>query len=106
MTISKWYTETIAITRMNWGNDSSAEISAGSILGHIQQAGPDYNELVGDAWSQVFILWCSKSSGVQEGDTLTVASGDYAGTYSVRKKQLNATGNNQHSEFIIMRDNV
>ena len=104
MSISRFYTTTIVTTRMDWSNESAAEVSVGSFLGHIQQAGPDMIEHIAEAWGKAFIVWCAKGTDVETGDTLTISSGDYAGTYSVKNLQTNATGGNQHLELTVIKD--
>lgn len=102
--ISRFFTNTFTVERMEWSNESSAEISADSFIGHIQQAGPEFAEHIAQAWGKTFLVWCDKSTDVQPGDTLTIASGDYAGTYNVKNKQVNATGGNQHLELTVIKD--
>lgn len=104
MSIERFYTFTFIVTRMEWTNESSAEVSAGSFKGHIQQAQPEFVEMIGEAWGKTFIVWCAKGTDIETGDTLTIASGDYAGTYSVKNSQLNATGSNQHLELTVIKD--
>lgn len=89
---------------MVWVGDESSESSIGSFSAHIQQAQPEVVEHLGEAMGKVFLVWCPKGTDVDVGDTLTIASGDYSGTYSVKYSQLNATGNNQHLELTIIRD--
>lgn len=104
MSIERFFTTIIAVTRMNWSNESSAEISAGSFSGQIQQANPQLAQQIGEAWGKTFSIWCAKDTNVETGDTLTVASGDFAGTYSVKNMQLNAVGANQHLELTVIKD--
>jgi len=89
---------------MTWSGDSSAEASVGTFKGHVQQAQPETAEYVGEALGKVFSVWCAKGTDVELSDTLTIASGDYAGTYSVKNIQKNATGENQHLELTIVKD--
>ena len=102
--IERFFTTTIVNTRMTWSNESSAETSVGSFLGHIQQAQPEIAEMVGEAWGKVFIVWCDKDTDVETGDSLSIESGDYSGTYSVKNKQINATGRNKHLELTVVKD--
>lgn len=104
MTIENFYTTSIAVTRMEWSNESSAEASAGSISGHIQQARPEFVEQIGEVWGQTFLVWCAVDADVESGDTLTISTGPYTGTYSVKNKQINAVGNNQHLELTVIKD--
>ena len=104
MSISRFYTVTIVNTRMEWDNESSAEVSVGSFSGHVQQAQPEFTEHLGEAWGSVYLIWCAKGTDVEVGDTITIADGDYAGTYSVKNLQTNATGNNEHLELTIIKD--
>lgn len=104
MSIQNFFTTTIAITRMEWNNESSAEASVGSIKGHVQQATPEYVEQIGEAHGKVFLIWCAVDTDIETGDTLTIASGNYAGTYSVKNIQMNATGFNQHLEVTAIKD--
>lgn len=104
MSIERFFTTTIAVTRMSWSNESSAETSSGSFSGHVQQARPEFAQEIASAWGKTFIIWCAKNTDVETGDTLTITTGDYAGTYSVKNIQLNAVGNNQHLQLIAIRD--
>lgn len=104
MSIERFYTTTISIKRMEWSNESSAEVVVDSFSGHIQQANAELASQLGEAFGKVFSIWCAKGEDVEAGDTLTIASGDYAGTYSVKAIQLNATGGNQHMEIVAIKD--
>ncbi|HBT75033.1 TPA: hypothetical protein DEB29_03475 [Candidatus Wolfebacteria bacterium] len=104
MSIDRFFTTTFAVTRMSWSNESAAEVSAGSVLGHIQQASPDFIEHIAEAWGKTFLGWVDEDANIQPGDTITIASGDYAGTYSVKNTQINATGLNQHKELTLIKD--
>ena len=106
MSIDRFYTTSIAVKRMTWSNESSAQVSQGSISGHFQQARPEFVEQIGEVLGRVFIVWCDRAADVEIGDSLTIASGDYAGTYSVKNAELNSFGrqNNQHKELILIRD--
>lgn len=104
MSIERFYTTTFAVTRMTWNNESSAEASVGSFSGHIQQSRPEHAEHIGEAWGQTFIGWCAIGTDVEPGDTITIATGEYAGTYSVKNVQANAVGANQHLELTLIKD--
>lgn len=104
MSIERFYTNTLTVTRMTWSNESSAEVEQGTFKGHIQQARPEFAEYIGEAWAATFLVWCAKGTDVEMGDTLTVASGSYAGTYSVKNIQVNAVGQNQHWEVTAIKD--
>ena len=104
MSIERFYTTTFTNTRMEWSNESSAEVSVGTFKGHIQQSVPEFAESIGEAWGKTFIVWCAKGTDIETGDSLSIASGDYAGTYSVKNSQINAVGNNQHLELTVIRD--
>ena len=106
MSIEKFYTTTIAITRLTWANDSGTEASEGSITGHIQQAGAETAEYLGEALGQAFLVWCAKDEDVEVGDTLTISTGDYAGTYTVKNAQINALGGNAHLELAVVKAKV
>ena len=102
--ISRFFTTTFAVTRAQWSNESSAEVSACSFIGHIQQAAPEFAQQIGEAWGKTFLVWCAVDEDVDPGDTLTIATGNYAGTYSVKNIQTNATGENEHLEIIAIKD--
>lgn len=89
---------------MTWADESSALVDTDNFKGHIQQAMPQASEFIGEAWGKTFLVWCAKGTNVQAGDTLTIESGDYAGTYSVKNIQLNATGLNQHKELVVIKE--
>lgn len=102
--IDRFFTTSITNKRMSWSNESSAEVSVGTFKGHIQQAGPEHSELVGEAWGQTFLIWCAIGTDIEAGDSITVASGTYSGTYSVKNVQNNDTGVNAHLEVTIIKD--
>lgn len=106
MSIDDFYTTSIALKRMSWSNDSGGEIAGTSFNGHIQQADQDMAEFIGEAVGDTFAIWCAKDTDVETGDTLTIASGNYAGTYNVRQIQLNAIGANAHMEITCVRVKV
>ena len=89
---------------MQWANESAAEVSAGTFNGHIQQAKAEYAQQIAEAWGKTFLVWAAKGTDVEPGDTLTVSTGDFAGTYSVKNVRMNAVGNNQHIELTAIRD--
>lgn len=104
MAIDRFFTTTFEVKRMQWSNESSAEITVESFLGHIQQAGPEFTQHIAEAWGKTFLIWCDKTTDIQHGDTITIESGDYAGTYNVKNIQINATGENQHFEVTVIKD--
>lgn len=102
--ISKFFTTPITTKRMVWTGGSSEDTALGSFNGHVQQSSPEFAQQLGEAFGKTFSVWCAKGTDVKEGDTLTIASGDYAGTYSVRNVQKNATGVNEHLELVVIKD--
>lgn len=104
MSIERFYTTEIAVKRMEWSNDSGAEVVQDSFTGHVQQARPEYVEQVGEVQGKVFLVWCAIDTDVEEGDTLTIATGPYAGSYSVKATTTNAVGSNQHLELLVIKD--
>jgi enhancing lycopene biosynthesis protein 2 len=86
---------------MQWSGNEAEEQSAGSFVGHIQQAKPETAETIGETWSQVFTVWCPVGTSVQEGDKVVVSTGAYAETYYVRQIMKNAVGINQHLELVL-----
>lgn len=104
MTIERLFTEAVSLSRMTWGDDSSAEIAGTSFLAHVQQARPEFAQQIGTAWGKTFVFWCPPETDVIEGDSLSVASGSYAGTYSVKNVMKNAQGGNAHLEIVAILD--
>ena len=102
--ISRYFTTSIAVKRMVWIGNASQDTALGTFLGHIQQATAEYAEQLQSAYGITHSVWCAKGTNVKAGDTLTIATGDYAGTYNVRNVQVNATGRNQHLELIVIKD--
>ncbi|QDP67608.1 MAG: hypothetical protein Tp172MES00d2C118482111_2 [Prokaryotic dsDNA virus sp.] len=100
-TISRLYTTTISNTRQVWSGNLSSDTAVGSFSGHVQQARPELAESLGETWSKVFSIWCAVGTDVSEGDKLTIASGNYAGTYHVQQIQKNAVGINAHLELVV-----
>lgn len=101
-TIKRLFTETVSVERMVWTGNSSSRSAIGSFSGHIQQATPELAQSLGETWSKVFTIWSALGTDVAEGDKLTVASGNYAGTYTVQQIQKNAHGDNGHLEIVVM----
>lgn len=97
--IDRFYTTSIAVERLIWSNDSSAEIEVGSFMGHIQQKQPDFTQEMTEVWGKLFLVWCNVGTDVEVGDKLTIDTGRYAGNYSVKHLQLNAVGINEHLEL-------
>ena len=102
--IERFYTTTFSSKRMVWDNDSAVDTTLSSFVGHIQQATPEYSQDVALAFGKTFLVWCAVGTDVESGDTLTVATGNYAGTYNVKMKMLNAIGANQHLELTVIKD--
>jgi len=103
MGIQRFFTKSFTITRMVWTNESSSEISQGTVKGHLQQLIDDETQHLGLAFTKSFRLWCSVDSDIQEGDTID----DGLDTYSVKaiNKRNYAVGSlNQHLEVFIERD--
>ncbi len=89
---------------MVWTGNSSTDTALGSFNGHVQQASAEFALQMQSAFGSVFTIWCPKGTDVKTGDTVTIATGDYAGTYNVRAIQKNATGANQHLELVVIKD--
>lgn len=99
--IERLFTESISVARLSWTGDLASEGVVGSFTGHVQQASPEMAESLGETWSKVFSVWCALGTDVIEGDKLTIATGNYAGTYNVKQIQKNATGANAHLELVV-----
>ena len=104
MSIYTFFTVSIANSRPTWVANKSTLVAVGTFMGHVQQASPEYTIQIGEACGLVFSVWCPKGTDVATGDKLTIATGDYAGTYSVRGVQKNATGENEHLELVTIKD--
>lgn len=105
MSIERFYTTTFSVKRMEWANESAAEVVQGTFLGHLQQATPEHVQSMGLAFGKTFTIWCAVGTDVEGGDTLTVSSGHFAGTYNVKNVMQNAAvGSNQHLELTVVRD--
>jgi hypothetical protein len=102
--ISRQFTITVTNKRMSWSNDSGQDVAVGSFLAHYQQAGKDVEEQLGQAMGTVYSVWCDFDTDVEVGDTLTVASGNYSGEYSVKAKKENLYGRNKHINLVCVKD--
>ena len=103
MGINKFFTNSYTVTRMVWANESSSEISQGTILGHLQQLTDDETQHLGLAFTKSFRLWCAVDADIQEGDTLD----DGLDTYSVKAintRNYASGSTNQHLEVILEQD--
>jgi hypothetical protein len=104
MSLASFFTETIAVSRKQWTGNKSADTSAGSVSGHIQQASPDQQKYLSEVNGLAHAIWCDIDADIYRGDTLTVSSGYYSGTYSVKSVQVNGQGANLHKEIIAVMD--
>lgn len=101
--IKDFYTTLISYSRQVWTDDVSATTEQSSFYGHIQQANPDFVNAIGLDWGTVFIIFCDIATAVKIGDQLTVATGDYSGTYHITDRQVNSIGVNPHTQLIVTK---
>lgn len=104
MSLADFFSVSIANTRPTWVANKSTHVPVGTFKAHVQQAQADFTQQIGEAWGLVYSMWCAKDTDVKAGDTLTIATGDYIGTYNVKGIQKNATGNQQHLELVVIKD--
>jgi len=102
--INRLFTISVTNARMSWTNDSGSEVSVGSFYAHVQQGDKEAQEQLMEAKGTVYAFWCPSGTDVEVGDTLTVASGDYAGSYSVKAKKENLYGLNRHLNLLGVKD--
>lgn len=103
--ISKFFTTSVAVNRTTWVGDEASGAAVGTIMAHLQQTTAEETAVLQMAFGLTYTLLCSASADIRVGDTLTIASGVYAGTYNVRSTQVSPVlGMNQHMEVIIVKD--
>lgn len=104
--IERFYTQSIDVKRMVLQPDgeSTALSTVGTVSGHVQQARVEFAQQIGEAWGRTFILWCDEAEDVKSGDTLTISTGAYAGTYNLSDVQINAVGRNKHLQCVLIKD--
>lgn len=103
--IARRYVTTFSVKRMAWSGDSSGEVvTTDSLLGHFQQASAELAGFLGEAYGKLYTVWCAPTASVLAGDTLTVSSGSFAGTYSVKAVREHLVGSEQHREITAVRD--
>jgi hypothetical protein len=102
--ISRLFDTAVTSKRMAWTDDSGSEVAATSFNARFQQASAEQVQLVAEALGKVYAVWCAATVDVDKGDTLTVATGNFAGTYSVKAVQAYYDGANQHIELIAVAD--
>lgn len=106
MTISKFYTKTATVERLTWADDGSGNLvsgvsSAGTILGHLQQASPELVQGLADKFNISHTFWCAKGSDVKAGETIIIDSE----RYGVKDIQDNTfTGTNKHLELQLEKE--
>jgi hypothetical protein len=105
MTIVDFYTTEFTVRRMAWdtdesGNDFSEEAEATAFSGHVQQASMELAQSLGLRFTKTFTVWCSLTTDVAEGDSLS--DGTY--TYHVKAKQSFENGQNAHLELVCERE--
>jgi hypothetical protein len=102
MGILDWFETTFNIYRHTWKIDESdnrysEEESAGSFLGHKQQATQEKVAEYGLSFQTAFTIWCAVGEDVQLGDVLR-SGGD---VYTVKAIQTNDIGSNSHLEILV-----
>lgn len=85
---------------MVWSNDSSSEITTGSLMGHIQPAGLNLAQSQGLRYSKAFTVWMAVGSDIQAGDRLN----DGSRFYSVKAVTERSYGANRHIQAVVERD--
>lgn len=105
MSIEQHYTTSVSGQRQVWSANKSTLTPTATFDAHVQQSQPDFAQQLGENWGQVFKMWCALGTDVKSGDTVTVATGEYAGTYNVRNVQTFAFGDgDDHLELICIKD--
>ena len=104
--IDRFYTQTVDVSRMALQPDgeSTALTVIGTIAAHVQQARVEFAQQIGEAWGRTFVLWCPVGTDIKSGDSITISSGPYAGTYNLSDVQINAVGRNQHLQCVLIKD--
>lgn len=103
MSIAKWYTTTFTTKRQTWSGDSSALVTQGTFLGHIQQ-GVDKNlqENLGFRLTKAFTIWCAPDTDIQEGDRIEEGTNKYDVRFSINRN----VGANGHLEVVVEKVNA
>lgn len=103
--ISRFYTTAFTTKRMVWVGNASTLTALGSFSGHIQQLSADESEQFHEAYGLAHSVWCAAGTDVQIGDVLTIAAGNFTGTYNVKSVMKNsAVGDNQHYELVVVKN--
>lgn len=104
--IERYFTTSVAVARVTWtGNTSNGSTPVGTITAHVQPTSAEDALAMQMAFGLTHTLWCAADADVRVGDTLTIASGAFAGTYNARSVMKNvAVGRNQHLEVTALKD--
>lgn len=103
MSIERFYTTTFTLERQTWSGDSSALVTQGTFLGHIQQGTADtVQEYQGLSISKAFIIWCPPDTDIKEGDRIEQGSD----TYDVRFAVNRNIGGNGHIKVIVEKSDA
>lgn len=98
--ISKFFTTTFTTKRQEFSGDSSALISKGTFIGHIQQGTPEnYQEYIGFRLTKAFTVWCPSDTDVQEGDRIEQGSNRYDVRFLINR-DINSS-RNAHLQLIL-----
>lgn len=96
--IQKWYTTTFTVKRQEWSHESSANVSKGTFLGHIQQMSDEsLQQFLGLRFSKAFKIYCAPATDVQEGDRIENGSINYDVKFVIDRN----IGNEGHLEVIV-----
>lgn len=102
MDIEKFFTTTFTLFRQTWSNESSAEVSQSSFVGHIQQTNERYQNELDIAYGLGYKIWCAFTTDIQAGDRVNDGTNDY----SVKTVVEHYTGPNKHKTVIVIKDNA
>ena len=103
--ISRFYTQTGTIKRLQWtvdddNNDIAEEVAGDNIKGHLQQASAELISNLADRYTISHIYWCDVDSEVRVGDVIEIG----VERFGVRGIQDNSfVGTNKHLELQLER---
>lgn len=95
------YKVSMAVTRLVTVGYKNEYETLGTVTGHMQPLDPAYSAPIEGNLSKSFTVWVAVNADIDIGDKLTIATGDYAGTYYMKEVKKYGIGKQKHKEIII-----
>ncbi len=103
MGIERFFTKTFTVKRATWSGESSANVTEGTFLGHIQQLTAALAQNLNLDLTRSLRIWCAVDEDVKAGDQITYDGNSYS-IQSINTRNYDDASGNQHLEIFVEQD--